>query len=78
MEGKIAIDEQSDQMGEMTFSKPKKQAKKEIKDFTERISAPSALKDDVRASGVCGKCRKRFTAVPVINGVPQCPDCDHV
>lgn len=52
--------------------------KKKKEDFTEKIDAPVALKDDVRASGVCGKCRKRYTAVPVINGVPQCPICDKV
>ena len=45
-------------------------------DFTSEINAPSALKNDQRASGVCGKCRKRYTAVPVIDGVPQCPNCD--
>ena len=54
--------------GEMDFPPNKK-------DFTEEIDAPVALKDDVRESGVCGKCRKRYTAVPVIDGVPQCPRC---
>jgi len=46
------------------------------KSFLSKFNAPSALKDDKRASGVCGKCRKRYTAVPVIDGVPQCPHCD--
>lgn len=51
---------------------------KKKKDFTEEIGAPTALKNDVRASGVCGKCRKRYTAVPVIDGAPQCPNCNKV
>ncbi len=63
---------------DISYSKPMKVAKKIEKDFTEKINAPTAIKDDVRASGVCGKCRKRFTAVPVINGVPQCPNCNKV
>ncbi len=59
--------------------KPMKVAKKIEKDFTEKISAPSASGvTDIRASGVCGKCRKRYTAVPVINGAPQCPICNKV
>ena len=58
--------------------KPGPVSYKKKEDFTEKIDAPVALKDDVRASGVCGKCRKRYTAVPVINGVPQCPICDKV
>lgn len=50
-------------------------APKKKKTFTEEIDAPVALKNDVRESGVCGKCRKRYTAVPVIDRVPQCPNC---
>jgi len=62
-----------------TFNKPKKQAKKETVDFTEKIKAPSVMGvKDIRASGVCGTCRKRYTAVPVINGSPQCPNCNKV
>ena len=62
-------------MADFQYSKPKK---KEVEDFTEKISAPTAKIKDIRASGVCGKCRKRYTAVPVIDGVPQCTNCYHV
>ena len=63
---------------DISYGKSMKVVKKTEKDFTEKINAPTAMKNEVRASGVCGKCRKRYTAVPVINGVPQCPNCDHV
>jgi hypothetical protein len=31
---------------------------------------------EVTASGYCGKCHKRYTATPVINGVVICPNCN--
>ena len=30
---------------------------------------------DVTQSGVCPICRERYTDVPVIDGVPACPNC---
>ncbi len=30
------------------------------------------------ASGVCDKCHQRYTAVPIIDGKPQCPNCDSI
>lgn len=59
-----------------TIEESKTPKPKKVKSFTEKINAPTALSKDIRASGVCGKCRKRYTAVPVINGAPQCPTCD--
>lgn len=39
---------------------------------------PSALKNDQRYSGECGSCRKRINDVPVIDGAPQCPNCNRI
>lgn len=35
----------------------------------------NAIKSEIRASGHCDKCRKRYYDVPVIDGVPQCTNC---
>jgi len=47
---------------------------KEIEDF-EIVKPLSSKKQEIRATGVCGKCNKRYTDVPVIDKVAQCPNC---
>jgi len=44
--------------------KPKKEKVVEIK-----------TSNNATASGYCEKCHERFNDVPLINNIPQCPNC---
>ena len=44
----------------------------------EEISTLTLSEVSKWASGVCDQCHERYTAAPVIDGKPQCPNCDKV
>jgi hypothetical protein len=44
--------------------------------FTEEPKVVSYNKSEQSQSGHCGKCHKRYTNAPVINGVVICPNCN--
>ncbi len=50
----------------------------EEKEEVKEISSLTYSEVSKWASGVCDKCHQRYTAVPIIDGKPQCPNCDSI